>query len=147
MPNYSIDSNGFCGPCYVPLEMSIKCRNPEMLSNLSSEMTEPKTGVNVCGVREKYSLRLGFCTILISMKNASTTDISSAVTSCHSFILGRLEKILPLELLNCSAWRFVSVTIFYIKSLTKKLFKYIYSVSQTISIVLRSANSTKFLVV
>jgi hypothetical protein len=27
------------------LEMSIKCRNPEMLSNLSSEMKEPKTGV------------------------------------------------------------------------------------------------------
>ena len=54
-----------------------------MLSNLSSEMTEPKTGVTSGGFREKYSLRLGFCTIPISMKSDSTTCISSVVTSFH----------------------------------------------------------------
>ena len=74
-----------------------------MFSNLSSEMTEPKTGVTADGFREKYSLRLGFCTIPIGMKSASTAYISYAVTSCHSFTVDRLEKILPLELLNCSA--------------------------------------------
>jgi hypothetical protein len=126
--------------------MSIKCRNPELLSNLSSEMTEPKTGVTGGGFREKYSLRLGFCPMSISKKSASTAYISSAVRSCHSFTLDRLEKILPVELLKCFAYRLVSVTIFCTTSLTKKLFKYIYSVSQTISIVLRSANYTKFLV-
>ena len=73
-----------------------------MLSNLSSRMAEPKTGVTAGGFREKYSLRLGFCTIPISMSSSSTAHISSAVTSCHSFTLDRLEKILPLELLNCS---------------------------------------------
>ena len=74
-----------------------------MFSYLSNEMTKPKTGVTAGWIPEKYSLRLGFCTVPISMKSASNTYISSAVTSRHSFILDRLQKILLLDFLNCSA--------------------------------------------
>ena len=69
-----------------------------MLSNLSNETTDQKTGVTASWFLFKYSLRLGFCTAPINMQYANTTYISSAVTSCHSFILERLEKLLPLDI-------------------------------------------------
>lgn len=113
-----------------------------MHSNLSNKMTEPKTGVARCLFREKYNLTVGFCTVPISMNSDSTTHISSAVTDCRSFTLDRLEKILPLKFWTAqhSDW-FQSQ--FSAQCLYQKLFKYIYSISQTLNTVLMSTNSTK----
>jgi hypothetical protein len=113
-----------------------------MHSNLPNEMTEPKTGVARSLIREKYNLKLGFCTVPISMNSDSTTHISSAVTDCHSFTLNCLEKILPLKFWTAQhsdgfSHNFLH-NVFY-----QKLFKSIYSDSQALNTVLMSTNSTK----
>lgn len=75
------------------------------------------------------------------MNSDSTTYISSAVTGCHTFTLDCLEKILPLkfwtaQLSDCFQSQFSAQCSY------QKLFKYIYSVSQTLNTVLVSTNST-----
>jgi len=89
-----------------------------MHSNLSSEMTELKTGVARSLFREKYNLILVFWAVPISMNSDSMAHISSAVTDCHSFTLNHLEKILPLKFWTAQhrSW---FVTIFCTMSLSK----------------------------
>ena len=122
--------------------LSVKCRTLQMHSNLSSEMTELKTGVARSLFREKYNLILVFWTVPISMNSDSMTHISSAVTDCHSFTLNHLEKILPLKFWTAQHGSWFQ-SQFSARCLCQKLFKYIYSISQTLNTVLMSTNSIK----
>jgi hypothetical protein len=74
----------------------IMCSNLQILSNLSTEITEPQMGMVTSLIFEKYDLRLNFCTIPMSMESASTVYIYSAVMRCNSFTPDCLEKTLPL---------------------------------------------------
>ena len=137
--------NRFYGPSDMSLEaLSIKCRNLQMISNLSNVITEPKTGVAASWFRDKYRLTPGFCMVPFSTKSASTKYISSAVRMPLIYLQPLGEKYLPLNFLNCWVQRLGAATILCTLSLSKKLFKCVYSVSQALSTVLRSANSTKF---
>ena len=74
-----------------------------MHSNLSNEMTEPKTVVARSLFHEKYNLKLGFCTVPISMNSDSTTHISSAVMELPLIYPQPLGENVALEVFNCSA--------------------------------------------
>jgi hypothetical protein len=46
----------------------IKRNNLHMLSNMSTETNNPKMGAGTSVIREKYILRLDFCTVPVSVK-------------------------------------------------------------------------------
>ena len=62
----------------------INCSNLHMTSNMSREIKEPKMGVGNSDICEKYSLRLNFCTIPVSMNKrlniCTVRDHSTAVS-------------------------------------------------------------------
>jgi len=60
----------------------------------------------------EYDLIQGFCTVPISIRNASTVYISCAVAGCQLFTFGLLEKIL---------WWYCWTKVDYVESISRLL--------------------------